>query len=147
MNRPTLGVSLAWLPSYFRDVQGLSLTGAGLYSAAPWLSMFVVTNIAGWIADHLQSRGWSVLAVRKTMQTVGLLGGAVFLLLLREADSANAAVLLMCGALGIASFCISGFGTNHLDIAPKYAGVLMGITNTVGTVPGVVGVALTGGVP
>ena len=139
-----LYVALAWLPSYFRDVQGLSLTGAGLYSAAPWLSMFVVTNIAGWIADHLQSRGWSVLAVRKTMQTVGLLGGAVFLLLLREADSANVAVLLMCGALGIASFCISGFGTNHLDIAPKHAGVLMGITNTVGTVPGVVGVALTG---
>ena len=139
-----LYVALAWLPSYFRDVQGLSLTGAGLYSAAPWLSMFVVTNIAGWIADHLQHRGWSVLAVRKTMQTIGLVGGAIFLLLLREADSANVAVLLMCGALGIASFCISGFGTNHLDIAPKYAGVLMGITNTIGTIPGVVGVALTG---
>ena len=82
--------------------------------------------------------------MRKTMQTIGLVGGAVFLLLLREADSANVAVLLMCGALGIASFCISGFGTNHLDIAPKYAGVLMGITNTIGTIPGVVGVALTG---
>ena len=139
-----LYVALAWLPSYFRDAQGLSLTGAGLYSAAPWLSMFVLTNLAGWIADSLQRRGLSVVAVRKTMQTIGLAGGAVFLLLLRDVHSANVAVLLMCGALGLASFSISGFGTNHLDIAPKYAGVLLGITNTFATIPGIVGVALTG---
>ena len=139
-----LYVALAWLPSYFRDAQGLSLTGAGLYSAAPWLSMFVLTNLAGWIADYLQRRGLSIVVVRKTMQTIGLAGGAVFLLLLRDVDSANVAVLLMCGALGLASFSISGFGTNHLDIAPKYAGMLLGITNTVGTIPGIVGVALTG---
>ena len=139
-----LYVSLAWLPSYFRDAQGLSLTGAGLYSAAPWLSMFVLTNVGGWFADYLQRRGMSVVAVRKTMQTVGLVGGAVFLLMLRGVESPNVAVLLMCGALGVASFCVSGYATNHLDIAPRYAGVLLGITNTVGTIPGIVGVALTG---
>ena len=139
-----LYIALAWLPSYFRDAQGLSLSGAGLYSAAPWLSMFVLTNVAGWIADTLQRRGMSIVAVRKLMQTIGLAGGAVFLLMLRDVDSANVAVLLMCGALGLASFSISGFGTNHLDIAPKYAGVLLGITNTVATIPGIVGVALTG---
>ena len=139
-----LYVALAWLPSYFRDVQGLSLSGAGLYAAAPWLSMFLLTNVGGWIGDYLLRRGMSVTAVRKTMQTVGLAGGAVFLLLLRDADSANTAVLLMCGALGIGSFAVAGFGTNHLDIAPKYAGVLLGITNTIGTIPGIVGVALTG---
>ena len=131
-----LYVALAWLPSYFRDAQGLSLSGAGLYSAAPWLSMFVLTNVGGWLADTLQRRGMSVVAVRKTMQTVGLVGGAVFLLMLRGVESANVAVLLMCGALGV--------GTNHLDIAPRYAGMLLGITNTVGTIPGIVGVALTG---
>ena len=139
-----LYVALAWLPSYFRDAQGLSLTGAGLYSAAPWLSMFVLTNVGGWFADYLQRRGMSVVAVRKTMQTVGLVGGAVFLLMLRGVESPNVAVLLMCGALGVASFCVSGYATNHLDIAPRYAGVLLGITNTVGTIPGIVGVALTG---
>ena len=139
-----LYVALAWLPSYFRDAQGLSLTGAGLYSAAPWLSMFALTNLAGWLADHLQRRGWRTVVVRKTMQTTGLVGGAVFLLMLQEVDSANLAVLLMCGVLGLASFCVSGYATNHLDIAPKYAGVLLGITNTVATIPGIVGVALTG---
>ena len=139
-----LYVALAWLPSYFRDAQGLSLSGAGLYSAAPWLSMFVMTNLSGWFADHLLRRGLNITAVRKIMQTIGLTGGAVCLLMLRDVDSANVAVLLMCGALGLASFSSSGFGTNHLDIAPRHAGLLLGITNTVATIPGVVGVALTG---
>ena len=33
----------------------------------------------------------------------------------------------------------AGFNINHIDIAPQYAGVLMGITNSVGTIPGILG--------
>ena len=44
----------------------------------------------------------------------------------------------------MASFTVSGFGANPLDIAPKHAAMLVGISNTVGTLPGIVGVALTG---
>ena len=32
----------------------------------------------------------------------------------------------------------SGYGINHLDIGARYAGVLMAITNTAGTIPGIV---------
>lgn len=32
-------------------------------------------------------------------------------------------------------FC--GFLSNHIDIAPNYAGSLMAITNTVATIPGI----------
>ncbi len=52
--------------------------------------------------------------------------------------TATSAVL---GALGAAR---GGFSVNHMDIAPKYAGVVMGISNTAGTLSGVVGVAATG---
>ena len=38
-----------------------------------------------------------------------------------------------CSALSQAAFMI-----NHIDLAPQYAGVLMGITNTAGTLPGIV---------
>ena len=139
-----LYIALAWLPSYFRDAQGLSITGAGLYSAAPWLSMFLMMNVGGWLADRMLRGGVNTTLVRKIMQTVGLAGGAAFLFLLRDVESANVAVLLLCAALGFSSFTVSGFGPNHLDIAPRYAGLLLGITNTVATIPGVVGVALTG---
>lgn len=32
----------------------------------------------------------------------------------------------------------SGFNVNHLDIAPRYASILMGISNGVGTLSGMV---------
>jgi ACS family sodium-dependent inorganic phosphate cotransporter len=54
------------------------------------------------------------------------------------------AIGLMCVSLGLGSFALSGFGSNHLDIAPRYAGALMGLSNTAGTLPGVIGVAVTG---
>jgi ACS family sodium-dependent inorganic phosphate cotransporter len=54
------------------------------------------------------------------------------------------AIALMCVALGLGSFALSGFGSNHLDIAPRYAGALMGLSNTAGTLPGVIGVTVTG---
>ena len=38
------------------------------------------------------------------------------------------------------------FGVNHLDVAPNYAAILMGISNTVGTVPGIVSPAVTGAI-
>jgi ACS family sodium-dependent inorganic phosphate cotransporter len=40
-----------------------------------------------------------------------------------------AATTLTLGALG---FSRGGFSVNHMDIAPKYAGVVMGISNTAG---------------
>lgn len=37
------------------------------------------------------------------------------------------------------SSCVSsGFNVNHLDIAPRYASILMGISNGVGTLSGMV---------
>lgn len=36
------------------------------------------------------------------------------------------------------SFFHQGFNVNHLDIAPRYASILMGISNGVGTLSGMV---------
>lgn len=35
-------------------------------------------------------------------------------------------------------FVSAGFNVNHLDIAPRYASILMGISNGVGTLSGMV---------
>ncbi len=140
----TLYVLLAWLPSYFKSTFGVSLINAGLLSAAPWLASFVMANVAGVVADRLIARGRSTTFVRKAMQGVGLLGPAAFLLLLRGAGSVTTAVVLMCGASATLAVCNAGFATNPLDVAPRYAAVVFGISNTVATIPGIVGVFVTG---
>ena len=42
------------------------------------------------------------------------------------------AVALLCFSIGIYGTQFSSFVVNHVDLAPKYAGILMGITNSIG---------------
>lgn len=140
----TIYVLLSWTPLYLREQHGVSLANAGFLSAAPWLVMFVMMNVAAWSADSMINRGVNVTRVRKLMQAGGLSGAAVFLLMIPCAGSMVEATLLLCGALGANAFTTAGFAPNHLDLAPDHAPVLIGITNTAGTLPGVIGVFITG---
>jgi ACS family sodium-dependent inorganic phosphate cotransporter len=88
--------------------------------------------------------GRSAGYVRKLMQTIALGGSAFFLLLLTQATTPLAAVLIMCGATATSACAMSGFAPNCFDIAPKYADVIWGISNTFATLPGIVGIYITG---
>lgn len=140
----TLYLMLTWLPSYFRDAQNLSITNSGLFSVAPWISQFVVGNLSGVVADKMIARGVSVTLVRKIMQCTGLWGAALCLLAASQATTPVYALMTMCGALGFGGMCWAGFASNHLDIAPRHADVLWSISNTAGTLPGIIGVIATG---
>ena len=140
----TLYVLLSWLPSYFRDVQHLSIANSGLFSAAPWLTMFAVGNVSGVLADRMIQRGVSVTATRKVMQCGALIVSAAFLLALREAHSPAAALMLLCGATGALACTSAGHMPIYLDIAPRDCAVLWGFGNSFATIPGIVGVAVTG---
>ena len=139
-----LYILLAWLPSYFKTTFGVSLASAGLLSAAPWLVSFIMANVAGAWADRMLASGRSAAFVRKLMQTIALGGSALFLLLLTQASTPTTAVMLMCGATATSACAMSGFGPNCFDIAPRYADVIWGISNTFATLPGIVGVYITG---
>jgi hypothetical protein len=39
---------------------------------------------------------------------------------------------------------MSGFNVNHLDVSPRFAGVLMGLSNAFATIPGFVGPTVAG---
>ncbi len=140
----SLYLMLTWLPSYFRDAQNLSIANAGLFSIAPWIALFLVGNIVAWFADRRIAAGADIGRVRKVTQITGLLGSASFLLMAPFASNTMLALVSMCGALGMLGFCWSGMGSNHLDIAPRHADVLFSISNCAGTLPGIIGVALTG---
>jgi len=140
----SLYVFMSWMPSYFSSVHGLDISSAGIYTMAPWAAMFVMMNVAGWIADSLISRQWDITTVRKLMQTIGLLGSATFLYLTRFVTTPDMALLSLCGALGLLAFAYSGSAPNVLDIAPRFGGVVFGVMNTLGTLPGIIGVAMAG---
>lgn len=137
-------VLAAWLPSYFREVQGVSIEQSGLFSAGPWLGMILALNGGGALSDHLIGLGVSVTRVRKLMQCGGLNAAALFLLATRFAHSPAAALAILIGAsaaLGVAS---CGFVPGNLDIAPRHSALMVGFSNTLGQTPGLIGVAVTG---
>jgi len=99
---------------------------------------------AGALSDSLIRRGVNVTRVRKFMQCGGLIASALCLLTTRFAHSPPAALTILIGAsaaLGIAS---CGFVAGNLDIAPRHSGLMVGFSNTLGQIPGLIGVAVTG---
>lgn len=137
-------ILLLWLPTYLSRSLGVALARVGNWALVPWAAMFVCGNLGGVIADALIARRWSVTAARKSIQSIGFIGGAIPLLVLPQVASVEAAVALVTLSLAASSLGLGGWGVNHLDVGPRYAGVLMGISNTAATVPGIVGVAATG---
>jgi len=139
-----LYVLMSWLPSYFASALGVDLKSVWIYVAPPYIAGFLGGNLAGWIADRMIAAGHSVTSTRKALQTVGFLGPALMLGVLANTGDAVQAVLLLTIATGLASFTLAAAGCNHLDVSPTHAGILFGLSNTGATVPGIIGVALTG---
>jgi ACS family sodium-dependent inorganic phosphate cotransporter len=122
----------------------VTIAGAGMLSAAPWVAVFLTANLAGHLADRSIRRGVAVIVVRKLAQVAGLVGTGVLLVALSAAPSLSWAVALMCAATGFLGLSQAGFAPNCLDIAPRHADVLYGLSNTVATLPGLFGVLVTG---
>ncbi|KAF3330038.1 putative anion transporter 1 [Carex littledalei] len=137
-------ILLTWMPTYYNQVLKFNLTESGLLCVLPWLTMAFSANMGGWIADSLISKGLSVTTVRKVMQSIGFLGPAFFLTQLSNVHSPVMAVLCMACSQGTDAFSQSGLYSNHQDIGPRYAGVLLGLSNTAGVMAGVLGTAATG---
>ncbi|KAJ3693050.1 hypothetical protein LUZ60_012145 [Juncus effusus] len=137
-------ILLTWMPTYYNQVLKFNLTESGLLCVLPWLTMAVFANIGGWIADTLIAKGLSITRVRKIMQSIGFLGPAFFLTQLSHVRTPAMAVLCMACSQGSDAFSQSGLYSNHQDIGPRYAGVLLGLSNTAGVLAGVFGTAATG---
>ncbi len=140
----TLYVLLTWLPSYLRDSLGLSIENSGVLSAGPWLAMFFGTYAGAGLSDAIMRRTGRLAFTRKLMQSAGLLGSGAMLLLAQRTSTVPMAIAVICVAAGLLGLTWSGYAPNFLDLAPRHSGLLVGFSNTFATIPGIVGVALTG---
>uniref|UniRef100_A0A8D0HGM4 Solute carrier family 17 member 6 n=1 Tax=Sphenodon punctatus TaxID=8508 RepID=A0A8D0HGM4_SPHPU len=126
-------------PAYFEEVFGFEISKVGMLSAVPHLVMTIIVPIGGQIADFLRSKEiLSTTTVRKIMNCGGFGMEATLLLVVGYSHSKAVSISFLVLAVGFSGFAISGFNVNHLDIAPRYASILMGISNGVGTLSGMV---------
>ena len=137
-------VLLAWLPTYINKGLGVDFAAVGIVTMIPSLFSFLALNAGGWLADRMIRRGMDVTRVRKTMQTVGFGGSAVILATVGYVESVAIAIAMMSLGNIFGGAMSGGFGVNHLDIAPRGAGMIMGLSNTAATIPGIIGVYISG---
>ena len=75
---------------------------------------------------------------------LGFLSPAVCLLVASSTNNLSVVVASITLGVGLNGLCLSGFAVNHLDIAPPFASILLGITDVGATLAGIITPTLTG---
>ena len=119
---------------YFKEMFGASVFSSYLYvNVVVGVSMI----LAGCLADILRSKkNLSTTVVRRVLNTVGVTGQVMCLLVMTFSRSflpSYIALFCLAAANGVSQ---TGFQVNLLDIAPRYAGILGGLCNSVGVSAG-----------
>ncbi|XP_029451481.1 sialin [Rhinatrema bivittatum] len=132
---------LTLLPTYMKEILRFDTQEEGFLSALPYFGCWLCMILTGQLADYMRERlNFSTVVVRKTFNSIGMIGPAVFLVAAGYTGCNYVlAVTFLTISTTLGGFCLSGYNINHLDIAPSYAGILLGITNTFATIPGMVG--------
>ncbi|XP_076245083.1 major facilitator superfamily transporter 9 isoform X1 [Calliopsis andreniformis] len=136
---------LTQLPTFMNDILDFKLDKTGYLSALPYLAMTLVVQFSGHLADYLRTKKiLTTTQVRKLFNCGAFVFQTIFMTCTAFILTPAGVVICITIAVGLGGFAWSGFGVNYLDIAPKQASVLMGIGNTIATLPGVISPILTG---
>ncbi|XP_049831301.1 sialin-like [Schistocerca gregaria] len=136
---------LTELPTFMKETLNFNIEESGIMSALPSLLMLFILPLAGFSADWLINRKILTIGqVRKTFCCGSFIVQAVFMMVVAYVMKPVAAVASLTTGVGIGAFAYSSFFVNPLDIAPQYASIIVGLSNTAGTVPGIVSPILIG---
>lgn len=133
------------LPQFLKDVLDFDIAKSGIVSAIPYISMSFMLQVAGYLSDWVRIKGyWTTGQTRRYFNCLAFIGQTVFMLLAAFFLHPVTSVTFITIGVALAAFAYSSFSVNYLDIAPQFAGVLMGICNSFATVAGIVSPILTG---
>lgn len=136
--------AMSWLPAYFVEQRGLSLTSMGLYTSFSYGGTAAVAIAAGFAADWMIHRGADPLITRRSFTVAGLLiASTVVLGALSESTTGAVffSILSMSG-LGLAT---PNYWALPQTVMPKsMAGRVGGAQNMALTAAGIIAPIATG---
>ena len=139
-------VFLAWLPTYLVEAHHFSLKESGIYSAFPFVANFFGQLTTGWLQDRLITSGYSVTLVRKAAMSLAFAGASFFLLLIPRAQDPMHVVWYLTAAMAVFPGAQVTVMVNNIDIAPRQAGLLLGLQATIGNLAGVISPVVAGAI-
>ncbi|CAG9860033.1 unnamed protein product [Phyllotreta striolata] len=136
---------VAFLPQVMKYALNFDLNESGVLSALPYVAMAVLMLLGGQISDwFIRKKFITVTNVRKAVTVIGFIGGSVSLFSSAEWLSPTLTPIFVVLGATFRGFALSGTSVNTLDIAPRFASVILGIGNTCASIPGVVSPILAG---
>ena len=150
-NNWSLYTFLSYLPKYInapvaQGGMGIDLgSNIFIYSILiPSLVSMISLILGGYLADNLIKNGYGILKVRKSVNSIGFFGSAIFLYLISLEDSLINVIILLCLINICSGICAGGFGVNHADLGPKYTGSLVGISGSIGMIAAILSPIVAG---
>ncbi|XP_012218685.1 sialin [Linepithema humile] len=127
---------LTQLPLYMNKILRYDIRVNAAIVCTPYLVNAIINPLIGKVLDWGRQKGhWSQTGARKIAVFISTVPPSIFLVIIAYigCDRVTSTVLLtlsivVCGAIFVGHLC------NQNDLAPNYAGILMGITNTPGTI-------------
>ncbi|KAF5403536.1 putative inorganic phosphate cotransporter [Paragonimus heterotremus] len=134
------------MPTYMSRVQGFSMADNGILSSLPYMCQCLFAQLVGFVSDMLIKRGKLTVTWARKINNLIALGGIGAGLLTVGLLNCNriGVVLVFVICIGMMGAASSGFTCNIVDLAPQFAGVILSITNTMGTLPGILGPLFVG---
>ncbi|CAF1265078.1 unnamed protein product [Rotaria sordida] len=133
---------LTSIPKYMSEVLKFDIKSNGVLSSLPYLMFWLNINISGAVADRLiQKETLTTTQTRKLFNVLGNLIPAIFVigLAFMTCKIKYVAVVLLTIGVTFTGCCYGGgFLLTANDIAPPYAGIIFGISNTFATLPGII---------
>lgn len=130
---------LNYQSKYLKQRFDMPLSEAGTLGAIPHLVMALIVPCGGALADYLRKNEiMTTTNVRKLFNCGGFGLEGLFFVILAHATTVPWAIIVLTIGVGFSGFAISGYNVNHLDIAPRYASILMGLSNGIGTLAGII---------
>ncbi|CAF1239777.1 unnamed protein product [Adineta steineri] len=133
---------LTCIPKYMSEVLKFDIKSNGFLSALPYIVLWLNTLFSGFLADiFIRKNILTITQTRKLFNVLGTILPAIVLIGLAfiTCQLKYVAVILLTAGVAFGGFCFGGgFVLVANDIAPRYAGVVFGISNTFATIPGII---------
>ncbi|XP_059615194.1 vesicular glutamate transporter 2-like [Phlebotomus argentipes] len=136
---------LTQLPMFLNDTLNFNLDTTGIMASIPYMVVTALLFVSGFLADWTQVKGYLRAGqVRRFFNCGAFIVQMAFMLLTAFTTDPTLSIVFISLGVGAGAFAWSGYVVNPLDLAPSHASIIMGLSNTFGTIAGIVTPIVTG---
>ncbi|XP_047030007.1 putative inorganic phosphate cotransporter [Helicoverpa zea] len=137
------------IPSYMGQILNIHIKTNGVVSSIPYFTTYALSFVFGFATDYALRHKWcSTATCRKVSNSIGEFGPAIMLIVLCQVPPGHttACIVLLALVVGLNAGNLTGFLITHIDMAPNFAGRLMGLTNCAATGVGLIAPLVAGAI-